>query len=97
MKPFKLPWKTILFVTGIVAICMVGVYYIMPGFFRVQEVKRKESDLRHRLREREDKKVSLERYLHRLETEPIMAEKVARDEMGMSKDNEIIYKFDKQR
>ena len=95
MKPFKLPWKTIFVVTGVAAICVVGVYYIIPGFFRVRTIKRKELDLQHAVRELEDKKVDLERYLHRLESEPVMAEKIARDEMGMSKDNEIIYKFDR--
>lgn len=95
MKPLRIPWKTIGIVIVVTGICVVGVYCVTPGFFRLRTMKQSESELQQTFNEHEDKKVDLQRYLDRLKTDPITAEKVARDEMGMSKDNEIIFKFDR--
>ncbi len=68
---------------------------MIPGFFRVQRLLKKEDSLKIRLCDREDEKAELDASLHGLKHGSVMMEKIARDDMGMSKDNEIIFKFDR--
>ncbi len=68
---------------------------MVPGFFRVQRLLKEEDVLKAKLRDREDEKARLDSSLHGLKHGSVVLEKIARDEMGMSKDNEIIFKFDR--
>ncbi len=88
-------WKPIGYVILIVILCVVGTYFVLPGFLRINTMERKEAQLQKVLQQQENEKARLEKEHEKLKTDPVAAEKVARDEMGMSKDNEVIYKFDR--
>lgn len=95
MKSNKKPWKPIGYLILIVVVCVLGVYFVLPGFLRIRNVSQQEAELQHTLEMKEDEKAQLEKIHEKLKNDPVAAEKVARDEMGMSKDNEVIYKFDR--
>lgn len=95
MRSTRIPWKSILYVLLVLIVLCVGGYYLLPGFIRLQDMHDKEISLEKELRDKEDQQAELEKSLHDLQYDPVASEKVARDEMGMSKDNEMIYKFDR--
>ncbi|MDX9702070.1 MAG: septum formation initiator family protein [Candidatus Auribacterota bacterium] len=95
MSSQKKPWKAIGFTILIVILCVLGTYFVLPGFLRINAMSRKEEQLQYLLKQKENEKALLEKEHEKLKNDPVAAEKVARDEMGMSKDNEVIYKFDR--
>lgn len=94
MSPRK-PWIPIGYVILIVILCVLGTYFVLPGFLRIGMMSHKERELRDTLQQKENEKARLEKEHDKLKNDPVAVEKVARDEMGMSKDNEVIYKFDR--
>ncbi len=95
MKSKKTHWKTIVYAVVVGVLFFTGIYFILPGFVRMNSLARQESKLQECLYDKENMKSQLESCLNGLQNDPVMVEKVARDEMGMSKENEIIYKFDR--
>lgn len=95
MKARNIPWKAMMYILVIIGLFAGGIYFVLPGFLKMNALLREESQMDKYLTERENKKSQMEGYLHKLQDDPVYVEKVARDEMGLSKDNEIIYKFDK--
>ncbi|MEW6534474.1 MAG: septum formation initiator family protein [Candidatus Auribacterota bacterium] len=95
MKSARIPWKSILYVLLVLIVLCAGGYYLLPGFIRLQDMHDTETELEKAVRDKEDQQAELEKNLYDLQYDPVASEKVARDEMGMSKDNEMIYKFDR--
>lgn len=95
MRQIQVPWGKIIYFILLAILIVMGTYFIFPGIIRMRKLNQQEIDLEKILGEKELKKTELERYLNKLKDDPFFAEKVARDEMGLSKDNEIIYKFDR--
>lgn len=95
MRSKRFPWKGLFYVFIIALIVVLGLYLLLPGFIRFQQLQYEKAQLEDDLNKKENTHSDLERFLHSLQHNPSAAEKVARDEMGMSKDNEIIYKFDR--
>lgn len=95
MRQISVPWGKIIYFIALVTLILLGTYFVVPGIIKMRNFNRKELDLEKILSEKELKKTEMQKYLNKLKDDPFFAEKIARDEMGLSKDNEIIYKFDR--
>ena len=95
MKAARIPWIRLILLGFLVFSGALAAYFILPEFIKIDSLSRQENKLQKQLYEKENEKTFLKRQLEELKSDPVAVEKVARDEMGLSKDNEIIYKFTK--
>ncbi|MCD6459808.1 septum formation initiator family protein [bacterium] len=95
MKANRIPWIRLILLSFLVLSSALAAYFILPEVIKIDNLNRQEQRLTRKLYDKENKKIRLELQLKELKTDPVAVEKVARDEMGLSKDNEIIYKFTK--
>jgi len=89
--------KSLLWITAIVAIGLAISYFFWPQFMKYEEIKRSEKSLEIRVEAEENKNARLRREEHNLRTDPQYIEKVAREKLGLVKQDEIIYKFEEDR
>lgn len=64
-----------------------------PGYNKLQRLRAKNADLRKRIEELKLSSAELEQEMVRFKTDPIYMEKVVRDQLGVVKEGEIIYKL----
>ncbi len=65
----------------------------LPGYNKLQSLRAKNEMLRKRIEELKESSLELEQEITKLKTDPVYAEKVAREELGVVREGEIIYKF----
>ncbi|MBI1871589.1 MAG: septum formation initiator family protein [Chlamydiae bacterium] len=70
------------------------VYLFYPNFLRLAKTQQQISALEDEIAKLELHNRDLEEQIKKLKNDPVSIEKVAREELGMSKPKEIIYKFD---
>ncbi len=75
--------------TGIIVI----IAFFLPSYTQMQDLKQRNADYEHQIRELTKKNASLREEKRLLMEDPDYFEKVAREKMGLVKDNEVIYKF----
>lgn len=69
-------------------------YIFSPNFLRLTKAYRQVQTLEDEIRRLQAQNQVYQDEIYALKTDPIYIEKVARDELGMSKPKEIIYKFE---
>ena len=75
--------------TGIIVI----IAFFLPSYTQMQDLKQRNADYENQIRELTRKNASLREEKRLLMEDPDYFEKVAREKMGLVKDNEVIYKF----
>jgi cell division protein FtsB len=65
----------------------------LPGYNKLQNLRARNEMLRKRIEELKKSNVELEQEIVKLKTDPEYMEKVAREELGVVKEGEIIYKI----
>lgn len=75
--------------TGIIVI----IAFFLPSYTQMQELKDRNADYERQIRELTRKNAELREEKRLLKEDPEYFEKVAREKMGLVKDNEVIYKF----
>lgn len=67
--------------------------FFLPGHNKLKQLRSKNKDLKNKIEELKKSNVNLKKELFRIKNDPEYAEKVAREELGVVKEGEIIYKF----
>jgi cell division protein FtsB len=67
--------------------------FFLPSYTQMQDLKHKNSEYEHQIQELTRKNVKLREEQRLLREDPEYFEKVAREKMGLVKENEVIYKF----
>ena len=67
--------------------------FFLPSYTQLQELKQKNADYAHQIQELTKKNAALKEEKRLLMDNPDYLEKVAREKMGLVRDNEVIYKF----
>ncbi len=78
-------------IINIVVIVLLIVF--LPPFARIQDMKKQLNDYEADIKLLKKQNVQLKNELHLLKTDPVYLEKVAREKMGVAKENEVIYKI----
>lgn len=84
-------WKTIVLI--LIAFSLL-IYIFSPNFLRLTKVYRQIHALEDKIQNLQVQNQKYQAEIYALKTDPIYIEKVAREELGMSKPKEIIYKFE---
>lgn len=84
-------WKSIALTLIIVSVL---VYLFSPNFLRLTKVYRQIQVLEDEIRTLQVQNQKFQDEIYALKYDPIYIEKVARDELGMSRPKEVIYKFE---
>lgn len=75
--------------TGIIVI----IAFFLPSYTQMQDLKQRNADYQHQIQDLTKKNAALREEKRLLIEDPDYFEKVAREKMGLVKDNEVIYKF----
>jgi cell division protein FtsB len=84
-------WKTA--ILAVIALSLL-IYVFSPNFLRLTRVYRQLQILEDEIEKLQVQNQEFQDEIYSLKNDPIYIEKVAREELGMSKPKEIIYKFD---
>lgn len=84
-------WKNIVF--GIVIFSLL-IYLFSPNFVRLTKAYRQIQVLEDEIERLQSQNQSLQDDVSRLKSDPLYVEKIAREELGMARPKEIIYKFE---
>ncbi|MBN1794586.1 MAG: septum formation initiator family protein [Candidatus Omnitrophica bacterium] len=75
---------------GLVAILA---FLFVPGYIKIQELKERDRKLSDRVDELRKENEKLSGELERLQNDPVYIEYIARKEMGLVREGEVIYKL----
>jgi len=81
---------------GLIALALFGLYHILAGYnglFKLAELKREQALAQVRIDSLAVRKLELQAEKQRLLTDSAYMEKLAREELGMAKPKEKIYRF----
>ena len=67
--------------------------FFLPSYSQMQDLKQRNQDYEHQILDLTKKNASLREEKRLLKDDPDYFEKVAREKMGLVKENEVIYKF----
>jgi cell division protein FtsL len=81
----KLP-KGFLFIVVLIAILF------LPGFVKIQKLLYRNRELQAQIKNLKKENQQLAQEIYKLQHDPVYLEKVAREELRLGKDGEIIYK-----
>lgn len=71
---------------------MLGLVSLLPAFSRFQDLASKNKDLQEKIQQLSLENKQLKNRQHKLQTDPIYAESVARKNLNVAKEGEVIYK-----
>ena len=67
--------------------------FFLPSYSQMQDLKQKNQEYEHQIKELTKKNTGLREERRLLKDDPEYFEKVAREKMGLVRENEVIYKF----
>lgn len=67
--------------------------FFLPSYTQLQDLRQKNAEYQHQILELTKKNAALKEEKRLLKENPDYLEKVARERMGLVRDNEVIYKF----
>ena len=67
--------------------------FFLPSYSQMQDLKQKNQEYEHQIKELTKKNTVLREERRLLKDDPEYFEKVAREKMGLVRENEVIYKF----
>jgi len=82
---------------AIVAIGLAIGYFFWPQFMKLEKLNQTDRRLQLRIEAEDRKNRYLQKEEHQLRTNPDYVEKVAREKLGLIKQGEVIYKFEKDK
>jgi len=82
---------------AIIAIGMTIGYFFWPQFMKLEKLNQTDRRLQLRIEAEERKNRHLQKEEQQLRTNPDYVEKVAREKLGLIKQGEVIYKFEKDK
>lgn len=85
---YRLAW-TVLVILGIAA----GVAFFMPKVRQLRELDKRETRLEKEIDMEEEMLRHIKQKSDRLQTDPRFVEKIAREELGLAKPGETVFKF----
>jgi len=71
---------------------VLGLVSLLPAFSRFQDLASKNKDLQEKIQQLSLENKQLKNRQHKLQTDPIYAESVARKNLNVAKEGEVIYK-----
>jgi len=86
----KCIWGVVIAVAG-----LSFVYLFLPDIAKYIDLSSHDRRLTKKIDDEERKNIAYEKEIKNLENNPVYIEKVAREKLGLSRPEEIIYKFDK--
>ena len=75
---------------------LIVIYFYWPNFVKLHRLSKREQTLRAEIERLERENQHLRDRIFALEHDPVYVEKVARDELGLSRPDEVIYKFNEK-
>jgi cell division protein FtsB len=72
---------------------LLTLIFFLPSYTQMQDLKHKNVDYEYQIQELTRKNAKLREEKRLLKDDPDYFEKVAREKMGLVKENEVIYKF----
>ncbi len=93
-KGLSLSLKSVLISLLIIAIVIGSVVLLVPRWAAKNKLSGKQKELEEKIAKREEKYLGLKEELDALENDPVYLEKIARDDLGMKRSGEVIYKFE---
>ena len=72
---------------------LLTLIFFLPSYTQMQDLKHKNAEYEHQILDLTKKNVKLREEKRLLTDDPEYFEKVAREKMGLVKENEVIYKF----
>ena len=87
-------------IAGLLKIIVLGGIMILLGLLfwpnssRLYQLISQDKQLQQKIVELEEENMKLREKIYLLENDPVFLERIARDELGLSKPNETIYKFE---
>ncbi|MCP4230036.1 MAG: septum formation initiator family protein [bacterium] len=93
----NLNWRRVGIRGGIVVVVVTALVYLFVfskyGYLRMRELQRENGDLEKRVSEVESENEELQTEIGRLEDDMEAVERLAREELGLVKEGETIYRF----
>ncbi len=65
----------------------------LPSYTKLQDLKQKKRDLEEKIISLEEENKKLVEYIDNLTNDPFYLEKIARENMGVAREGEVIYKI----
>ena len=93
-KDLSLSLKSILISLLIIGIVIGSIVLLIPRWVAKSKLSRKQQKLEEKIVKGEEKNLRLKEELDALENDPVYLEKIARDDLGMKRSGEVIYKFE---
>lgn len=75
----------------VLGLILLGVIFI-PGYLRIKRLAAQNRDLEKQIKEIKEANRKLQEEKQLLETDPVYFEKMLREELGLAKEGEIVYK-----
>ena len=72
---------------------LLTLIFFLPSYTQMQDLKHKNQEYEHQIQDLARKNIKLKEEKRLLNEDPEYFEKVAREKMGLVKENEVIYKF----
>ncbi|MFH1407373.1 MAG: septum formation initiator family protein [Candidatus Omnitrophota bacterium] len=76
----------------LLGIIILGVVFL-PGYIKLTQLHQRNRELRSKIELLKRQNTQYLDEIHKLQTDPLYVEKVAREKMGVVRDGEIIYKL----
>lgn len=73
---------------------VILIYLFWPNFVNLQKLLHQSKVLRDEVHRLEQENLKLQEDIYNLKHDPFYLEKTAREELGMSREDEVIYKFE---
>ena len=86
------PQLVIRLILGLVLLAGLGFLYI-PGYSKIQELKEHDKKLAVKVEKLAQENAKLSEELEKLKNDPVYLESIARKEMGLVREGEVIYRL----
>ncbi|MEA3346775.1 MAG: septum formation initiator family protein [Candidatus Auribacterota bacterium] len=93
-KGLSLSLKSVLISLLIIGIVIGSIVLLIPRWVAKSKLSKKQKELKEKIVKGEEKYLRLKEELDALENDPVYLEKIARDDLGMKRSGEVIYKFE---
>jgi len=74
-------------------ICVLLLISFIPVFSRYQDLRQRTKELSRKIQALQEENKALKERQHKLQTDPIYAESVAREKLNVVKEDEVVYKI----
>jgi len=76
----------------VIIVCALGILTLVPAFSKYQDLAKRNRYIESRIKQISFENRSLASRQHKLQTDPVFAESVARHKLNVAKEDEVIYK-----